>query len=160
MAVIDTNILAEITWFNGQLVYLKDTFVTWIREEGYEVEVLEENITITEALSGEYDTFKYTLILDKTIKICIVPYGIWIVAAKGRIDIFGPSGSEKLVYLQKDGPVTTIEMKAGNYSEKSTQRHFNNIIEEEGWYWYDDSIIRKTVKLSKELCGYLLDRVQ
>jgi hypothetical protein len=139
MAVIDTGILAEITWFNGQLVHLKDTFVTWIREEGHEIDVFEENITNNEGLSGKYNTFRYTLILDKTIKFCIVPYGIWIVAAKGRVDISGPSGSEKLLYLQKDAPVTT---------------------EEEGWYWYDDSTIRKTVKLSRELFDYLLGRLQ
>ena len=159
MAVIDTNIVAEIKWYNGQLVYLRDMFVTWIKEEGHEVDVLEEKITNKEGLSGTYETFKYILTLDKAIKISIVPYGIWIVAAKGRVDICGPVGSEKLVYLYKDGPVITIETKTRNYSEKSTHKQFNNI-EEEGWYWYDDSTIRKMVKLSRELLGYLLGRIQ
>ncbi|MCL1834498.1 MAG: hypothetical protein FWG49_08370 [Leptospirales bacterium] len=31
MAVMDTNVKAEIDWLNEQLVYLKDTFVTWIK---------------------------------------------------------------------------------------------------------------------------------
>ena len=149
MAVVDNNILDEITWLNRQLVYLRDTFITWIREEGHEVDVSEENVINNEELSGKYNTFKYTLILDKTIKICIIPYAIWIVAAKGRIDISGPSGFEKLIYLQK----------SENNIEKSTLNKFNTI-NEEGWYWYDDSTIRKMVKLSKEMFGYLLGRLQ
>lgn len=135
MAVVDTEILAEIAWFNGQFVHLKDTFVSWIKEEGHEVDISEEKILKKEELSGQYSTFRYTIIIDKNIKLCLVPYGIWIVAAKGRVDISGPSGSEKLIYL------------------------FNNI-DEEGWYWYDDSTIRKTVKLSKELLVYLIGRLQ
>jgi hypothetical protein len=152
MPLADNNVLAEITWLNGQLVILKDTFVAWIREEGHIVDIAEENITNNEEKSGKYDTIKYTLILDKTIKICIVPCGIWIVAAKGRVDISGPSGSEKLVYLNKCGPVET---KNG----EPAHSQFNNIAEE-GWYWYDDSTIRKMVKLSREMFGYLLGRLQ
>jgi len=159
MAVVDTNIREEITWFNEQLVSLKDTFVAWIREDGHEVDVSEEKITNNEGLSGKYETYRYTIILDKTIKISIVPYAIWIVAAKGRIDIYGPSGSEKFLYLLKGGPATTIEIKSGNYSEKSTHSYYNNI-EEEGWYWFDDSTIQKMEKLSKELFRYLVDRLQ
>lgn len=159
MAVIDVDVLAEINWLNEQLVHLKDTFITWIKEEGHDVDVLEENITNNEGLSGKYDTFKFTLTLDKTVKICIVPYGIWIVAAKGRVDILGPSGSEKLVYLYRGGPVTTIEMKVGDRSEKSTRSQFNNI-DEEGWYWFDDSAVREMIKLSKEMFVYLLGRLQ
>jgi hypothetical protein len=88
--------------------------------------------------------------IDKKINLCLVPYEIWIVAAKGRVDISGPSGSEKLVYLSRGGPATSVEITSGNHSEKTTHRDFNSI-DEEGWYWYDDSTIRKMIKLSKEI---------
>ena len=159
MAVLDAKILEEIEWFNGQLVHLKDTLVAWIKEEGHEVDVSEEKFEKKEEISGTYSTFKYVLIIDKKLKICLVPYGIWIIAAKGRIDIFGPSGYEKLVYLYKGGPATTIEIKSANYFEKSTHKQFNNI-DEESWYWYDDSTIRKMIKLSKETFEYLIGRIQ
>jgi hypothetical protein len=159
MVVKDTKILAEIDWFNKELFYLKDTFVAWIEADGHKVEINEEKIVNNEGPSGQYDTFKYAIAIDGKIKLCLVPYGIWIVAARGRVDISGPSGSEKLVYLNKGGPVTRIEIGTGNYSENTTHRQFNNI-DEDGWYWYDDSTIRKMIKLSKEIFGYLIGRVQ
>ncbi|MDR2476345.1 MAG: hypothetical protein LBD18_00985 [Treponema sp.] len=159
MAVSKAQILDEIKWFNEQLVYLRDTFITWIKEGGHEVDVLEEKINNKEELSGTYSTFKYIMTIDKSIKIILVPYGIWIVAARGRIDISGPSGIEKLIYLYKDGPVSTTEIKSGSFSEKTARHLFNNI-DEEGWYWYDDSIIRKMIKISKETFEYLIGRIQ
>ena len=81
------------------------------------------------------------------------------MAARGRVDISGPSGSEKLIYLSGGGPVTTIEMKSGSRLEKTVHQQFNGI-DEEGWYWYDDSTIRKMIKLSKEILEYLIGRIQ
>jgi hypothetical protein len=159
MAVTDAEILAEITWFNGQILHLKDTFVTWLKEDGHNVDVSEESIVNNEGPSGQYNTFKYTMTIDKRINLCLAPYGIWIVAARGRVDISGPAGSEKLIYLHKGGPVTTIEITSGNHPEKTTHQQFDNI-DEEGWYWYDDSTIQRAIKLSKELFGYLMGRLQ
>ena len=143
MTLTKDEVLAEISWYNEQLVYLKDTFVSWMEEEGRKVDVSEEKIMNTEGLSGQYSTIKYTLIFDKNMKLCLIPYGIWIVAARGRVDISGPSGSEKLIYLYKGGPVTQFDD-----------------INEEGWHWFDDSTIRKMEKLSKEIFGYLIGRLQ
>ena len=158
MAVLDAAIL-EVEWFNGQLVHLKDTLAAWIQEAGHEVDVSEEKIEKKEEISGTYSTFKYVLTIDKKLKICLVPCGIWIIGARGRIDILGPSGYEKLVYLCKGGPVAAIEIKSSNYFEKSTHKQFNDI-DEAGWYWYDDSTIRKMIKLSKETFEYLIGRIQ
>jgi hypothetical protein len=159
MAVTDTKILAEIAWFNEQIRHLKDIFVAWIKEDGHETDVFEENVVNNESLSGQYNTFKYTIVIDNKIKLYLEPYGIWIVAAKGRVNISGPSGSEKLVYLYKGGPATTIEIASGNHSEKTPHQQFNNI-DEEGWYWYDDSAIRKMIKLSKEVFEYIIGRLR
>ena len=159
MALANTKINDEISWFNGQLADLKNTFVTWIKEEGHEIDVSEESITNNEGLSGPYSTFKYNLVIDKNLKLCIKPYGIWIIAAKGRVDISGPAGYEKLIYLYKDGPATTTEIEMANSSKKTTLLDFDNI-DEEGWYWYDNSTIRKMAKLSKDVFKYIIGRLQ
>jgi len=159
MTLTKEEILAEISWFNEQLAYLRNTFAAWLKEEGHEIDISEEKIRNTEGLSGQYDTFKYTFVVDKTMKFCIIPYGIWIIAARGRIDISGPSGSEKLIYHYKGGPSSTVEIKSVGRCEKLTRKQFDNI-DEEGWYWYDDSTIRKMIKLSKETLVYLMGRLQ
>jgi hypothetical protein len=153
------TIIAEITWFNAQIARLDEMFIQWLKEDGRDVQNSERKITKQEEMSGEYTTSEYELIVDNALKITLVPYGIWIVAAQGRIDIVGPSGSEKLVYLKKGGPATVVEISSGSYPGKNVHRQFNTI-DEDGWYWYDDSIIRKATKLGKEVFLYLLGRVQ
>jgi len=52
MEVLDTKILDEITWFNEQLLNLKNTIVAWIKEASRDVDVSENEISKTEGLSG------------------------------------------------------------------------------------------------------------
>jgi hypothetical protein len=159
MAVAKEQINTEISWFNEQLSSLNEMFVAWLKEEGHKIDYSEIDITKKEELSGEYSTKQYNINIDDSLKISLVPYGIWIVAAKGRVDLVGPSGNEKLVYLLKSGPTTTIEISNGSYHSKSVHRDFNNI-DEDGWYWYDDSLDRRMVKFDKNIVVYLLGRLQ
>lgn len=157
MVVLKDKVDTEIAWFNAQLADLNTAFIRWLKEDGHDVQDSKHEITKQEEPNGEYTTYEYTLIIDKALKITLVPYGIRIVAAKGRIDVVGPSGSEKLLYLNKEDPVT--ETSSGSPHGKSVHYIFNNI-EEDGWYWYDDSGIRKMFKVTKEVAIALLRSVQ
>jgi hypothetical protein len=158
MTAVKDTIRPEIAWFNAQIADLNTTFVKWLEEDGHDVKNSEKKITNREGPSGEYATSEYTLIIDDALKITLVPYGIWIVAAKGRVDILGPFGSEKLLYLNKEGPVTVRKPSAGSYHEKGVYYDFNDI-DENGWYWLDDSGLRKMVKVTKEVVPALLGRL-
>ena len=161
MAVAKSVIDAEIKWYNEQITLVKDNIVKRLKELGHTVEIKDINIKRKEELSGTYDTHQFDLIIDNDLKISLIPYGIWIVGAKGRIEINGPAGSEKLVYFLKGGPAISTEIKneSGTHVEKQTHKYFNNV-DDEDWYWYDDSSYRKVTKFTKEIVDPLLETIQ
>jgi hypothetical protein len=136
------DVSARIKRFNKRISSLKDDLTLWLAEYGYEVQVAEKPIVNNEKMSGKYRTFEYSITINKELTLNLVPYGIWIVGAKGRVDVYGPSGSEKLVYILK-GSMDSI---------------FGKI--DDGWYWCDDSMERKLTKLSKNTFMDLIDRLQ
>jgi len=155
------SISNEIKWYNDEILSVKEKIENWLKESGYNVSCIQKEKTNTEEISGEYKTFQFIFNIDNGINITLEPYGIWIIGAKGRIDIKGPSGTEKLVYFCKGGPGVKTEVKtaSGTVMEKSSHRYFDNV-DEDTWYWYDDSSYRKVVKFSKEAMMALLERIQ
>ncbi|MEI6389002.1 MAG: hypothetical protein WCQ50_20525 [Spirochaetota bacterium] len=160
MPIIEGKNAAEIEWFNKENVAIKDQLISWLRELGHETETTENTATREEEISGEYDVKEYTIKIDKSLQIQIKPYGIWIIGAKGRIDIHGPSGYEKIVYFLPGGPVPETEIKTGDKAIKKSTKAYFKTVDSEGWYWYDDSSYRKVAKFSKEIIEPLLERLQ
>lgn len=161
MSVSREEIDQKIYWFNQEVERFKALLCTWIQESGHEVEMFEEEVTKVEELSGPYNVKQYTLLIDRDIRISIKPFGIWLIGAKGRIDVSGPSGSEKFVFLSIGGPGVATEAKnsSGRVIEKAGRSVFKNV-DEENWYWYDDSSYRNVSKFSKEIVEPLLERLQ
>ncbi|MBF0260028.1 MAG: hypothetical protein HQK62_14575 [Desulfamplus sp.] len=151
----------EVSWFNGEVHKFKDLLVTWLRELGHKVEISEEKLEKVEELSGPYKTKQYNLQIDGELNLSIRPFAIWLIGAKGRIDVSGPSGSEKFVFLTigEPGIISEIKDSSGRVIEQSGRQFFKNV-DETNWYWYDDSSYRKVSKLSKEIIEPLLERLQ
>lgn len=156
------SVEAEIEWYNGQLKKVADQFSEWVKELGHSISrVNEKKIEKAEELSGTYKATQFDLRLDETLNVSLIPYGIWIIGAKGRVDIVGPAGREKLVYLLPEGPAVSVAEPGEPYNTETEHTHqiFSNI-QEEGWYWYDDSIYRRAEKFSKETVAQILERIQ
>lgn len=141
MSIVAEDIQSKTIWFNKQLCLVKDNFIKWLQEIGHEVVTTDKSTKIIEGLGGEYDTKEYTILIDKNISVKIIPYGIWIIGARGRIDIYGPSGSEKLLYFRMGDKIVMN-------------------VDEDGWYWDDNSPHRRVLKFSKDIVISLLERLQ
>ena len=126
----------------------------------HNVELQTTSITNREELSGSYQTTQYEIVVDGDLELSLLPYGIWLIGAHGRIDIKGPSGTEKLIYLKQGAPALRVDVSSGGRQiESHTHSTFQNV-EEEGWYWYDDSSYRRVAKLNREVVEAILERVQ
>lgn len=161
MPVNQESIAQEIAWYRNELSNIRSTFELWLNETGHNVNVTETKCKIQEELTGEYEVSEYSFLIDNTQKLTFVPYGIYIVGAKGRIDIKGDSGKEKLVYLWSGGPSLKMETQdsSGNVIESSVHRYYDNV-DNDGWYLLDDSMFRRVEKFSKENVMSLLERLK
>lgn len=150
----------EISWFNRELDKVQAEFTRLLRDLGHNVEVQTTSTTNQEELSGSYQTTRYDILIDGDLALAVYPYGIWLIGAHGRIDVKGPSGTEKLIYLKRGGPALRVDISSGgNRIESDTSSVFQHI-DEEGWYWYDDSSYRRVAKLNHEVAEAILERVQ
>ncbi len=161
MGVSKEHIENRITWFNKEVDRFKKLLHDWLRESGHDVDISEEELVKVEELSGQYKTKKYNFRIDQELNISVKPFGIWIIGAEGRIDVFGPSGSEKFIFLsvEEAGITAEEESASGGVVEKSRRALFKNV-DESNWYWFDDSSYRKVSKLSREIVEPLLERLQ
>lgn len=151
----------EISWYNNEVEKFKSLLSQWLEELNYKVQITSSQVTKHEELSGQYETKEYQFTIDESLKISIKPFGIWLIGAKGRIDVAGPSGSEKFIYLTGGGTNTQTQIRDSNDNviESSSKRLFTNV-DKDDWYWYDDSSYRKVSKFSKEIVEPLLERLQ
>ena len=160
MPTTKDEIEREVAWFNGELDRVQAEFTRLLRELGHTIEVEAGSITNQEEPSGSYQTVRYDIVIDADLELSLIPYGIWLIGAHGRIDVKGPSGTEKLIYLEPGAPAVRVEVSSGaRHMESHTHSAFQNV-EEEGWYWYDDSSYRRVSKLNREVAEAMLERVQ
>lgn len=160
MPTTKDDIDREIVWFNKELDRVQAEFIRLLREGGHTVESEATSITNTEGPSGSYQTTRYDIVVDGDVQLSLLPFGIWLIGLHGRIDIKGPSGTEKLIYLEKAGPPLRVgSASGGTETQSATKRAFQKI-DDDGWYWYDDSSYRRVAKLNEEVVEAILERVQ
>lgn len=150
----------EISWFNDEVSGVQAEFTRLLREQGHTVEVASTATTNQEELSGVYHTTRYELLIDGEFAVSLIPYGIWLIGAHGRVDVRGPSGTEKLIYIEPGDTTVRVDTSVGGARIESSTRSMFQRIEEAGWYWYDDSSYRRVSKLNSDVVEAILERVQ
>ena len=69
MSVTKENIENKISWFNNEVVCIKNSFQLWISELGHQIITQEVEITKTEEPSGTYKTKQFDFIIDGSAAI-------------------------------------------------------------------------------------------
>ena len=155
------NIKKEIDWYNNETKNLAKSFSSWLEKDGHSVSVEKIDIKKNEEMSGNYDTVQYNFTIDNDLKFSLEPYGIWIVGARGRLDLKSKIGSEKLVYLSEGGLAIKTETKdlKNNIISSPTKKLYSGI-DAEGWYILPDSPYDKPRKFDENIVEPLLERLQ
>lgn len=151
------EILKEIELFNKRVSVLFEQVCGWLEEESIEFKKKESDLTLDEAQSGPYTTRRLDVFtIDNERLFSLVPYGIWIIAAAGRMELEGSSGAETLVYLE--GGEGLIISVGASEKEKILKRKVK-FAQGDGWHWLDDRIIGKKPLLTKDIFLALLERI-
>lgn len=151
------EILKEIEEFNERVSVLFEQTCGWLEEEDIEFIKKESDLTLNEGKSGPYTTRRLDVFTtDNENLFSLVPYGIWIIAADGRMELEGSSGSETLVYLAE----RDVSYVCDGASEKEKILEYKiNRVKGEGWHWLDDRIIGQKPLLTKDIFLALLERI-
>ena len=129
----------------------------WLEEENIEFKGKENDLTLKEGKSGNYNTKRWDVFTkDDERLFSIVPYGIWIIGAEGRVELEGDSGTESFIYLIGSG--ASLVSDGGSEKDNILYRQVNGI-QGDGWHWLDERIIGKKPLLNKDIFLALLERI-
>ncbi len=150
------NTVEKIELFNTRLDALYRQVCGWLDEESIAFTSSESLITLDDGPTGAYETKRLDIFIQNNERLfSIIPYGIMIIGAEGRVELSGESGEESLVYIHEEEP-SAITEKSASEKEKLFGRLFKNS-REEGWHWVDDKIIGKKPLLTKNVFLALLE---
>ncbi|MEA2104182.1 MAG: hypothetical protein U9P79_06040 [Candidatus Cloacimonadota bacterium] len=151
---MDNAVKLKIEKFNFRLKHLYEEVSKWVNEEGLCVKEIEK-INLEEK-SGKYKTKKLLILKDNTKIAQLNPIGIWIIGAKGRVDLESDISKQIFAYLSEDKPGTEMSRTAGE-DTKTKAFKYNYKDTREGWHWIDDRIIGKTPLIDKDVFLNVLD---
>ncbi len=144
----------EITLYNNRIQELYSDVKKWLANYSDLLQCNEIGITRREEMSGDYQTKKLTILSGEDKVVELIPGGIWIIAAYGRLDLVGKSGSEVIVYLREGGPHTQVTISGMSSPITSDYESIK-----EGWHWIDNRLAGEAQELTEKLFISLIEKV-
>jgi len=119
-----------------------------------------QEVEVLERVSGSYAVRSLEIMKsDGSEVIRLEPVGTWIIGAEGRVDLKGYNGKEVIIYLTNDGPALNFsETESDGETSKSTMALFQGV-EQDGWYWIEDSRRGRARLMTQELFRDLVSEV-
>jgi len=149
--------LKTVEIFNRRVAVLFEQICQWLDEEQVEYTKNEKEISLTEQKDRTYTTKRLDVFAKGGEKLfSVVPYGVWIIGAEGRVELEGDSGTESFVYLLKNEP--PIKKEVEREKENIINRKLNGS-HPEGWHWLDERITGKKPLLTKDIFTALVERI-
>jgi hypothetical protein len=150
--------LKMVDTFNKRLEMLYDQICIWLDELQIEYTRQEKELSLSEQKNITYTTKQLDVFTKGGENLfSIVPYGVWIIGAEGRVELEGDSGSESLVYLLEKEP--SLRLNEIESEKDKIIREKLNGPRQEGWHWVDDRIIGKRPLLTKDIFMALLEKI-
>ena len=154
MSKTEEAILQE---YRQHVASLYDSVRAWAQKASLSID--EREIELFEEAAGKYMLTALILRDEKSRQLAeIRPIAAWVLAAKGRVDLIGQFAQEILVYLEQGGPVITIARNPGNGGEQTTRPLYKGIAQA-GWYWMENTRLKKAHALNQEVFFDLLAEV-
>jgi hypothetical protein len=126
----------EIGDFRQRVDALYDNVQTWIVARLPQATFHRTPMQISEESTGPYELESLDVSLPGLPAVRFVPRGIFMVGARGRVDVRSRLGRQTLVWLEAGGPALTATVSPGQETETVISRPlFPNAFA--GWSWSD-----------------------
>ena len=121
----------------------------WLQNEPFILE--NDNIEVMEAL-GHYQAVRLSIKTENGDTLAnLFPKGTSVLLGEGLIEMEGTVGTESIIYMLKDGLIIT--------DRYGKNRPMYKGIDEDGWYWIEDSYRNKAHLINKTIFLDLLTLV-
>jgi hypothetical protein len=132
-----TRINEEVSAYHARLDRLYQDVRRWITERRQDAGFSQTQVELAEESTGVYQVQSLEVSFPDLPAVRFVPRGIFMVGARGRVDVRSRLGREVLVWVEAGGPVLKITEIRGEEPEMEIGRPvFPNVAE--GWAWTDD----------------------
>jgi hypothetical protein len=126
----------EIRQYVDRLENLYANIKSWIRSRAPEAKLNTTDIELVEDQTAPYRAASMELVLPGKNSIRFIPRGIYMVGARGRVDVRSRLGSEILVWVEPALPVVSSGEENGGIARGRISRPLYSGIAE-GWAWSD-----------------------
>ena len=130
------QIHAEVDQYRVHLNELYGEVRRWVGNRYANATFSETKVNLSEEATGLYEALSLGVAVPGRPAVRLVPRGIFMVGAHGRVDARSRLGREVLVWLEPGGPSLRISTRPADEVEHViTQPLFPNV--PEGWAWSD-----------------------
>jgi len=128
----------------------------WLKDEP--VTVKQQNLEIIEKFTGPYTVPSLSISTQAGQELAdIKPRGAYVILAEGLVDIEGGFGREHITYMVDGGPYSYRPLPE-NTTQVIKKPMFKGI-NEDAWYWVEDSRLDRANAMDKELLRELITLV-
>jgi hypothetical protein len=126
----------EIDDYRHRVDALYDNLRAWIVARVPGAVFRQTTVQMNEEATGPYELESLDVTLPGFPAVRFVPRGIFMVGARGRVDVRSRLGRQALVWLEAGGPALTAAVNPDQETEMVISRPlFPNA--DEGWAWSD-----------------------
>jgi hypothetical protein len=127
----------EIELYLARLETLYGCVERWVRSREPATRFTRTDVELSEEFTGPYKAKSLEIARAGRTAIRLIPRGIFMVGAHGRVDARSRLGREILVWVEKSGPDMRISLEeGGKLVEDVFQPLYPGV--EEGWAWGDE----------------------
>ena len=126
----------EVVDYRQRVDDLYDNVQAWVVARLPAAQFHRTRVPLNEEATGPYEVESLEVSLPGLPAVRLVPRGIFMVGARGRVDVRSRLGRQALVWIEAGGPALTATVNPGQETETVISRPlFGNVAE--GWSWSD-----------------------
>jgi len=112
----------------------------WCTDHGLAVE--GGVVTLREELIAEYEAPSLYISKDGVSLAKILPVGLRILCARGRVDLIGRVARHALLFQVGKGPALSTQTIVGGKTTSSSSAPLLSRVDRDGWYWIEAQVRR------------------
>lgn len=127
----------EIDQYLSRLRDLYASVKEWVRADEPQATFAETSVDLAEEFTGPYKAGSLEIARPGGIAVRLIPRGIFMVGAHGRVDARSRLGREILVWVETDSSHIHVRVGQGDRTLEQVTRPLYAEVEE-GWAWADE----------------------